>query len=153
MGPADPAPSTKTILGVIKMAKNASLVQFFVFLGIGWLFADTFIFNAPVALTGTGALLISFAAILVGSWFFWAIGNKGNPNYAGVSPSSPSWRMWVYMIMFSFVFIYEIVALVIVGHDPFSGFGWALDDLLSNKEVLTIVLLPLAMLLEWYAPG
>jgi len=133
--------------------KRFSFIQILIFLGVLWLFATTFIFSSPVALTTTGALLIAFMAIVVGSYWFWAIGNKGNPNYAGVEPGVPSWRMWVYMIMFSFVVIYEVVALVIMGHNPFFGFNWSINGLLENKEVLTIVILPLAMVIEYFEPG
>jgi len=133
--------------------KKASFLQIFIFLGVTGLFTYTFILNSLVGVTGVGALLIMFLAVLSGSWFFWAIGNKGNPDYAAVMPGTPSWRMLFYMIMFSYVLLFEASAYVLAGHNPFAGFEMSINYLLSNKEVFTILVLPLAMLIEYFEAG
>lgn len=133
--------------------KIGSFVQIFLFLFASVLFLDAFILHPAAALTATGALLTAFGAVLVGSYAFWAVGNKGNPNYAGVEPGTPSWRMAFYMIMFSYIVIYEVLAFVIAGHNPLSGLIENIKTLALTKEQLMILVLPLLMIMEYYEPG
>ena len=129
--------------------KTPSFIQLLIFLGVLGLFVNVMIFNPPIALTGVGALIIFLSAIVVGSWWFWAIGNKGNPNYAQIEPSSAGWRMLFYMIMLAYVVIYELVAFLLAGHNPLAGI--ALNSLTSEQVLLFA--LPGAMLVEWFERG
>jgi hypothetical protein len=79
-----------------------------------------------------------FLGIILGLVGFWAVGNKGNRNFAMVRPLSGSWRMLVYFLMWSPLLLRVFIDVIIgnsIGYimnlTPASVFFWGLPLLMA----------------------
>jgi len=100
----EPAPNSSEVMNL--KAGTKRLIQNALFLAV----AGSYYYY--VIKPGAFSAVELFLGALLGLVGFWAVGNKGNRNFAMVRPFTGSWRMLVYWLMFAPYIIHFLLSIL-----------------------------------------